>query len=105
MRKDATNPESLIWSFLRDRRMKDFKFRRQHPVGNYILDFYCHEAHLAVELDGSGHLEDQQIEHDSMRTKFLQDQGITVLRFWNSDVLNNLEAVLRVIWENLPEND
>ena len=65
------------------------------PIGSYIVDFYCHERCLVVELDGSQHLE--QIEYDHVRTQFLTAQGLTVLRFWNNDVLANLEVVLQQI--------
>src|SRR5690606_7520596 len=74
------------------------KFRRQHPLAGYILDFYCHEAKLAIELDGGGHLESSQAGYDEERTKILNEQGIRVLRFWNNDVLKNTETVLNEIW-------
>ena len=103
LRKNATNPEKLMWSFLRNRAVHDAKFRRQHPVASYILDFYCHEAKLAIELDGSQHSEDEQIKYDEERTKTLGEQGIKVIRFWNSDVSNKTEDVLNVIWDELDE--
>jgi very-short-patch-repair endonuclease len=105
MRHNATQLEGILWSFLRNHRLKNAKFRRQHPVGSYILDFYCHEARLAIELDGSGHLEDASLQYDQMRTEYLQEQGITVIRFWNDEVLNQLENVLSVIWEALPDGN
>ena len=105
LRQTTTSPENILWTVLRGHRMKSAKFRRQHPVGSYILDFYCHSARLAVELDGSGHLEDDHFQYDQARTKFLRAQGITVLRFWNDEVLNHLEDILSVIWEALPENE
>ena len=103
LRKDATNPEKLMWSLLRNRVLDGAKFRRQHPHKGYILDFYCHQAKLAIELDGSGHLEDKQIQHDEERTKILEEDGVKVLRFWNSDVSNDTETVLGEIWEALDE--
>ncbi len=103
LRQNATDAEKLMWQILRNRAIHDAKFRRQHPISSYILDFYCHEAKLAIELDGSGHLEDKQIKHDEERTKILNEQGIRVLRFWNSDVLNNTETVLNEIWIALDE--
>jgi len=104
LRQNATDAEKLMWQLLRNRALHDAKFRRQHPIGSYILDFYCHEAKLAVELDGSGHLEEEQARHDEERTKALNELGIRVLRFWNSDVLNNTEDVLGVIWTALEES-
>jgi methylmalonyl-CoA mutase cobalamin-binding domain/chain len=98
LRQKATDAEQLMWQLLRNRAVHDSKFRRQHPVASYILDFYCHEAKLAIELDGSGHLEDKQAQYDDERTKTLNEQGIRVLRFWNSDVLNKTEDVLNEIW-------
>ncbi len=99
LRKDATDPEVFLWQFLRRKQINDARFRRQHPYKGYILDFYCHELQLAVELDGSGHLEEEQRQHDEERTLTLNEDGIQVLRFWNSDVLNNTEDVLGEIWE------
>ncbi len=101
--REATDAEQLIWKLLRNRGVHDAKFRRQHPIAGYILDFYCHEAKLAIELDGSGHLEDGQAKYDDERTRILNEQGIRVLRFWNSDVLKNTESVLNEIWMALEE--
>ena len=105
LRQSATLPENILWGFLRAHRLKNAKFRRQHAVGDYIPDFYCHECRLAVELDGSGHLEENKAVYDQKRTEFLQAQGIRVIRFWNDQVLNHLEDVLGVIWEALPEEE
>ena len=101
LRKKQTDAENLMWLLLRDRRLAGFKFRRQHPFGHYILDFYCHEAALAIELDGGGHAEEQQLEYDRIRSAELEGAGIHVLRFWNNDVLLNTEAVLEVVWGEL----
>jgi very-short-patch-repair endonuclease len=103
LRQTATLPESILWSLLRSHRFKNAHFRRQHPMGSYILDFYCHEARLAIELDGSEHLEESNLVYDQKRTEFLQSRGITVIRFWNDEVFNQLEDVLGVIWEALPD--
>jgi very-short-patch-repair endonuclease len=73
------------------------KFRRQHPIGGFILDFFCEEAGLAIELDGGGHAEAGQSGSDAQRTERLTQQGIRVLRFWNTDVLLNVDGVLRRI--------
>jgi len=86
---------------LRNRRLQNAKFRRQHPVEKYIVDFYCHELRLVVELDGSEHLDDSQTFYDEERTKLLNSSGIRVIRFWNNDVLKDTETVFMVIWEEL----
>ncbi|MDD5390362.1 MAG: HsdR family type I site-specific deoxyribonuclease [Gallionellaceae bacterium] len=105
LRQGQTDAEQLIWRLLRDRRLRGMKFRRQHPVAPFVLDFYCHEARLAVELDGGQHVE--RTARDDERTAFLSRQGIRVLRFWNNDVLQNTEAVLEAVWralEKLPSS-
>ena len=84
---------------VRDRRLNDAKFRRQVPIGNYIIDFVCQEAKLIIELDGSQHLEQQ--DYDEERTKYLEAHGYRVLRFWNNHVTNDIESVLQVIWNAL----
>jgi methionyl-tRNA synthetase len=105
LRTGQTNAEQLTWALLRDRRMHNAKFRRQHPVEidgkKFILDFYCQEAKLAIELDGGQHIE--RAEKDTVRTGLLQQQGIAVLRFWNNDVLKETETVLETIWNALEE--
>ena len=92
-----------MWSRLRARQLTGIKFRRQHPIGPYVLDFYCAEAHLAVEVDGSQHLELIAINQDQARTKFLENKSIKVIRFWNHEVLENLDAVLESIIFTLDE--
>jgi len=99
MRKGQTDAEQLIWHLLRGRQIAGAKFRRQHPIGRYILDFYCDERKLVVELDGGQHTE--QASYDEARTAFLNTQGIRVLRFWNNQVLQETEAVMEAIWQAL----
>jgi very-short-patch-repair endonuclease len=101
MRKDAPDAESYLWQFLRDRRLCGYKFRRQHPVGRYILDFYCKQTKLAIELDGGQHQE--QVTYDDRRTAQLNATGIKVIRFWNNEVLTLPEQVLEEILFNLSE--
>ncbi len=101
LRKEATDAESLLWNLLRGNQLSGKKFRCQHPLGNYILDFYCHDAKLAIELDGGQHAEHNQLKHDEKRSAWLEQQGINVLRFWNNEVLENTEGVLQVILEKL----
>jgi very-short-patch-repair endonuclease len=99
LRRSQTNAERRLWSLLRDRRLAGFKFRRQHPVGPFIVDFCCTEAKVIVELDGGQHA----VTHDSdaARTGYLAGQGYRVLRFWNSKVLGNTSGVLERIVEAL----
>ncbi|HKY54403.1 MAG TPA: vitamin B12 dependent-methionine synthase activation domain-containing protein, partial [Anaerolineales bacterium] len=104
LRKNATDAEQLLWKILRNRGFHDAKFRRRHPKAGFILDFYCHEAKLCVELDGSQHNEGEQVKYDEVRTRILKEQhGIQVIRFWNSDVLNKTENILNVLWDLLDE--
>lgn len=101
LRREQTDAERLLWYLLRGRQLGGFKFRRQSPFGPYILDFYCPQKRLAVELDGGGHADDDQARHDVNRTAFLQNSGIQVLRFWNHQVFQETEAVLQKIWNTL----
>jgi very-short-patch-repair endonuclease len=103
LRGKQTDAENLLWMLLRDRRMVGFKFRRQHPVERYIIDFYCHEAKLAIELDGGGHNEAVKKEYDQFRSTELENAGIHVVRFWNNEVLMDCVAVLECIYLLLQE--
>src|SRR3974390_559147 len=84
LRRRDTWAEKLVWSWLRDRRFSAYKFRRQHPVGPHILDFFCREALLDIELDGFMHGHPQQRRVDAQRDAWLEQRGVKVLRFWNS---------------------
>ena len=97
LRRKLTLPEGLLWSALRGRRLDGIRFRRQHPEGPYILDFYCEDAKLAVEVDGSGHEHPDQARHDNRRTEWLNLRGIAVYRIAARDVLANLEGVLEAL--------
>jgi very-short-patch-repair endonuclease len=99
LRTNATEAEQRIWYFLRNRQFEKFKFRRQHPIGVYIVDFVCLEQKVIIELDGGQHAE--QARYDARRTKALRDKGFRVLRFWNNDVLLNTNAVLETILAEL----
>lgn len=101
MRSSMTDAEALLWRLLRNRRIAGAKFRRQHPAGRYILDFYCAEIKLAVELDGGQHSE--AVVYDSNRENWLSAQGIRVLRFWNNQMLTETEAVMEVIYQAVVE--
>jgi very-short-patch-repair endonuclease len=98
LRKRSTDTERLLWKYLRAKQIAGFKFRRQHPIGAYVVDFVCLERHLIIEVDGGQHAEEK--EKDCKRDKWLQDEGYVVLRFWNSEVLKNIEAVLAVIMKH-----
>src|SRR5687768_83556 len=98
-----TPAEAQLWKHLRAHRIGDVHFRNQHAVGNYILDFCSPRKKLIIELDGSQHLE--QHRYDAERTAFLESKGYRILRFWNHDVLNNMESVLKVIWNVLNEQE
>ncbi len=95
MRNESTEAERLLWSRLRDRQLSDSKFRRQYPIGRFIADFCCIEWKLVVELDGEQHAEHER--YDDARTASLEAAGFRTLRFWNAEVLNNVEGVVEVI--------
>lgn len=94
MRSNATDSENLMWQLLRAKRFMNLKFRRQHVIAPYIVDFYCHELDLVIELDGSQHNTDDGRAYDVERTKFLEALGLKVVRYWNNDVLKNTESIL-----------
>ena len=98
LRKTTTNAENVLWFLLKNRQIKNYKFRRQHPIKKYIVDFVCIEKALIIELDGGQHNENQK---DIVRTKFLESLNFRVLRFWNNEVLQNPEGVLIKIMETL----
>ena len=99
MRHTATDAEHFMWQLLRAKRFMNLKFRRQHVIKPYIVDFYCHEIVLVIELDGSQHGTDETKEYDAERTKFLEALGLTVVRYWNHDVLRRMDVVLEDLWQ------
>ena len=99
LHRNMTEAESKLWTQLRAHRMGDVHFRNQHAIGNYIVDFRAPRKKLIIELDGSQHLD--QKEYDEARAAFLKSKGYRIMRFWNNDVLNNIDSVLRVIYEAL----
>lgn len=103
MRTNATDAEILMWQLLRNKRFMNLKFRRQHVITPYIVDFYCHELGLVIELDGSQHGTDDAIEYDAERTKFLEALDLKVVRYWNHDVLNRTDVVLADLWHRYQE--
>ena len=103
LRKRDTWAERLFWSWLRHRRFSSYKFRRQHPFGPHILDFFCLEAHLDIELDGSRHGYPIQHRLDAARDAWLEARGIKVLRFWNSHLRGQKQAIRDSIWSVLQQ--
>ncbi len=97
LRQELTKAEKLLWAELRNRKLNGLKFRRQHPLDKFIVDFYCNEKKLVVELDGGVHNEKINKEYDEARTAMLAGLNIIVLRFKNEDVTNNLKEVLKKI--------
>jgi very-short-patch-repair endonuclease len=95
LRKNQTNAEKTLWSVLRKHRLEGHRFRRQHPIGRYIVDFVCLESRLVVELDGGQHQE--SIEYDEARAGYLKELGFSVIRFWNNQVLNEMYGVQETI--------
>jgi len=101
LRKSMTDAERVLWYNLRDRRLGGWKFRRQHAVGPFIVDFVCLEKKLVIEVDGGQHAE--MIVQDDNRTEYLSKSGYRVVRFWNNQVLQETEAVLQVILDEVSE--
>lgn len=93
MRHPQTPAEATIWRNLRNRNLK-YKFRRQHPIDNFIIDFYCAEAKLLIEIDGESHLQKEQMEYDTARTEHLEEIGYKVIRFTNNNVRYSIHAVI-----------
>jgi len=98
LRVNATDAERILWSVLRGRRLAALRFRRQQPIGPYIVDFFCPSAKLIVELDGGQHGIDQIATYDEGRTRFLEANGYRVLRFWNGEVMRDRDAVAEAIY-------
>lgn len=98
LRKNSTDTEKYLWKYLRGRQLEGFKFRRQQPIGKYIVDFINLERKIIIEVDGGQHLENKK---DKLRDRWLEEQGYEVLRFWDNEVFNNIEGALGVIREKL----
>ena len=95
LRQRSTDAETALWHELRNRQLLGYRFKRQHPIGPYIVDFVCLEQKLVVELDGGQHLE--SVEYDKERSSYLNDMGLTVARFWNNQVLAEMDGVKEAI--------
>ncbi|SRR5258708_8891729 len=92
LRREQTDAEKALWKLLRSRQLENYKFRRQHVIGPFIVDFCCLNPKIAVELDGSHHVDNKA--YDKTRTEFLQEKGFEVIRFWDNEVLKESEAVI-----------
>ena len=103
LRKQDTWAEKLLWQIVRDRHFSAYKFRRQHPFGPHILDFFCVEAFVDIELDGQQHGEPEHREADAERDAWLEQHGVKVLRFWNSRLRREKQSVRDTIWQALQE--
>ena len=98
LRRQSTDTEQALWKYLRAKRIDSLKFRRQQPIGNYIVDFVCFERKIIIELDGGQHAQTEQMQRDKERDRWFERQGYEVLRFWDNEVLKNTRGVLEVIW-------
>jgi very-short-patch-repair endonuclease len=97
LRKNETSAEWLFWQMIRNRKVKGFKFRRQHPLNKYITDFYCHEAKLVIELDGDIHLLEEIKAYDEVRENEIKELGLTVMRFNNEEIFAEAHKVIEKI--------
>jgi len=104
LRKNQTDAENLLWRHLRGKQLAGLRFRRQHPLGRYIVDFVCLEKRLVLELDGGQHGEEKGLIKDNERDQWLRAEGYRILRFWNNEVLANLEGVMESIRSNILSN-
>jgi len=103
LRKTMSNAERRLWHALRARQLDGVRFRRQHPIGRYIVDFVCLERRLVVEVDGAQHAETNQIAHDARRDRWLEAEGYRVMRVPTAEVRGNIAGVLDTIWGTLQE--
>jgi very-short-patch-repair endonuclease len=97
LRNNPTETEAILWNHLRNRKLGGFKFSRQYSAGPYILDFYCHKIRLAIELDGSQHNKKENVLYDLDRDHYLKSINIKTIRFWNNEVVKNIDMVLNKI--------
>jgi very-short-patch-repair endonuclease len=104
LRNNLTEAERCLWSKIRMRQLEGYRFYRQKVIGNYIADFYCHEARLVIEVDGSQHYSDEGAGNDRQRDDFIRGSGVKVLRFKNDEVIQNTTGVVERIWGELKNN-
>ena len=103
LRKNSTKQERILWKLLRNNNLKNFKFKRQYPIGNYIVDFICRDKWLIIEIDGGQHNQEEDIIKDSERTDYLKSRGFKVIRFWNCDIDKNKQGVYKRILKELED--
>ena len=101
LRKNMTDAENLLWSKLKSKQMLGFQFYRQKTIGNYIVDFYCPKSNLVIEIDGGEHYSEKKLKSDEVRDNYMEENELTVLRYSDLDVLQNLEIVLEDIFKNI----
>ena len=101
LRNNMTEPEKLLWKYLKENQLKGYKFRRQHPIDIFVVDFYCHKAKLVIEIDGESHTRSEIMNYDEGRTIELQNLGLKVIRFSNDQVNNDIYQVLKEIENHL----
>jgi very-short-patch-repair endonuclease len=104
LRNSATDAEKVLWSRLKHSQLLGYKFRRQQGIANYVVDFYCPEHKLAIEIDGATHSTPEEMKHDMERQQYIEKFGVNFLRFTNSDVFENLDWVLETIVERLAKH-
>ncbi|MEO0786020.1 MAG: DUF559 domain-containing protein [Pseudomonadota bacterium] len=103
LRRNITDAEIMLWSRLQRKQLRGWQFRRQHPIGSYIVDFACPKLKLVIEVDGATHSEDREIAYDERRTRFLEKLGWSVHRIWNDDIYEDLDAVVNgIVWKLPP---
>ena len=101
LRKNSTIQERRLWNLLKNRQFHNLKFKRQQPIGDYIVDFICKEAKIIIEIDGGQHNEPENIEYDKTRTEYLNTLGYKVIRFWNNEIYENIEGVILRLKEEI----
>ena len=101
LRKNSTPQEQKLWNLLRNRQLKNLKFKRQYPIGEYIVDFVCKEKKIIIELDGSQHNFEENIKNDNERTEYLENLGFKVIRFWNNEIEDNIDGVILELYKYL----
>ena len=105
LRKNSTIQERRLWNLLKNRQFHNLKFKRQYPIGNYIVDFVCVQAMIVIGIDGGQHNTSRCLENDKKRTEYLESCGYNVIRFWNSEIYENIEGVLKTIEAHIPHQE
>jgi len=101
LRRNQTDAENHLWYYLRSRRLNGVKFRRQVPIGQYIVDFVSFDKKLIIELDGGQHGEEPNMKRDKMETQYFESEEYKIPRFWDNDILNNIDGVVTIILDNI----